>query len=284
MSFTSFQTEVLNRHNVLRAKHSAQPLQLDAGLCQYAQEWANYLVSRNVMQHRSNNKYGENLYASFGKSSVTGSEAVDSWYNEIKYYRFGAANPSNFSQVGHFTQVVWKNSRRLGVGIAVRGTNVYVVCNYDPPGNYGGQYPSNLDVLQRHNELRAKHSANPLHLNKELCEYAQQWANRLATDNKLQHRSSNKYGENLYACFGRDHIEGKDAVDSWYNEVKNYTYGVSDPGSNFSNIGHFTQVVWKGSQHLGVGIASKGTNVFVVCNYDPPGNVYGRYAEHVSSR
>uniref|UniRef100_A0A182XZ48 Uncharacterized protein n=1 Tax=Anopheles stephensi TaxID=30069 RepID=A0A182XZ48_ANOST len=141
-----------------------------------------------------------------------------------------------------------------------------------------------LDVLRRHNELRAKHSANPLQLNKELCEFAQQWANKLAAENKLQHRSTNEYGENLYACFGRANLEGHDAVDSWYGEIKNYTFGAADPGNNFSNVGHFTQVVWKGSQRLGVGTAAKGTSVFVVCNYDPPGNVYGRYADHVSSK
>uniref|UniRef100_A0A182LXR8 SCP domain-containing protein n=1 Tax=Anopheles culicifacies TaxID=139723 RepID=A0A182LXR8_9DIPT len=114
LSFTAFQKEVLERHNHLRAKHSAPPLQLDAGLCQFAQQWADNLVRRNVLEHRSNNKYGENLYASFGKSQVSGTEAVDSWYNEIKCYTFGAPNPSNFSQVGHFTQVVWKKSRNLG--------------------------------------------------------------------------------------------------------------------------------------------------------------------------
>ncbi|XP_050092078.1 Golgi-associated plant pathogenesis-related protein 1-like [Anopheles aquasalis] len=144
MSFTTFQQTVLERHNTLRARHSAAPLELDANLCNFAQQWANVLASKNVMQHRSNNKYGENLYASFGNANVTGNEAVDSWYNEIKYYRFGASQPSNFSQVGHFTQVVWRNSRRLGVGIAKRGTSVYVVCNYDPPGNFGSQYPQNV--------------------------------------------------------------------------------------------------------------------------------------------
>ncbi|XP_053668153.1 uncharacterized protein LOC128718555 [Anopheles marshallii] len=144
MSYTAFQLEVLERHNQLRPKHSASPLQLDAGMCQYAQQWANYIASRNVMQHRSNNKYGENIYAAFGKSNVTGTEAVDAWYNEIKDYTFGAANPSNFSQVGHFTQVVWKKSRKIGVGIAAQGKNIYVVCNYDPPGNYGGQYSANV--------------------------------------------------------------------------------------------------------------------------------------------
>ncbi|XP_049291543.1 uncharacterized protein LOC125768221 [Anopheles funestus] len=144
MNLTAFQKEVLERHNQLRAKHSAPPLQLDAGLSEYAQQWADNLVSRNALEHRSDKKYGENLYACFGKCEVSGSEAVDSWYNEIKSYTFGAPKPANFSQVGHFTQVVWKNSRNLGVGIAVQGTNVYVVCNYDPPGNYSGQYTANV--------------------------------------------------------------------------------------------------------------------------------------------
>ncbi|XP_058064882.1 Golgi-associated plant pathogenesis-related protein 1-like [Anopheles bellator] len=140
MSYTNFQLEVLSRHNILRKRHSAISLQLDSNLCNYAQAWANTLASRNVMQHRPNRKYGENLYACFGRTNISGTEVVNAWYNEIKYYAFGSPAPRNFSQVGHFTQVVWKTSRRLGVGIAKKGTNVYVVCNYDPPGNFTGQY------------------------------------------------------------------------------------------------------------------------------------------------
>ncbi|XP_055536908.1 Golgi-associated plant pathogenesis-related protein 1-like [Wyeomyia smithii] len=143
-SSSSFADAVLEAHNRLRARHSASPLTLNASMSQYAQEWANNLASRNTMQHRSNNRYGENLYASFGKAEITGEEAVQSWYDEIKYYRFGQSNPGNFSQVGHFTQLVWKGSRQLGVGKARNGNNIYVVCNYDPPGNYSGQYPANV--------------------------------------------------------------------------------------------------------------------------------------------
>jgi hypothetical protein len=46
---------------------------------------------------------------------------------------------------GHFTQVVWRASRRLGVGRAVAGDGaVYVVANYDPAGNMIGQYANNV--------------------------------------------------------------------------------------------------------------------------------------------
>ncbi|XP_058178513.1 Golgi-associated plant pathogenesis-related protein 1-like [Anopheles ziemanni] len=144
MSYSIFQQQVLDFHNVLRAKHSAEPLVLDPQICQYAQQWANTLASKKVLQHRTNGKYGENLYALYGKTNVDASQVVNAWYNEVKYYTFGTSQPHNFSQVGHFTALVWKKSRKLGVGIAAKGTNVYVVCNYDPPGNVMGHYHHNV--------------------------------------------------------------------------------------------------------------------------------------------
>lgn len=36
---------------------------------------------------------------------------------------------------GHFTQVVWKESTQLGVGVATQGNKVFVVGQYRPPGN-----------------------------------------------------------------------------------------------------------------------------------------------------
>lgn len=37
--------------------------------------------------------------------------------------------------------------------------------------------------------------------------------------------------------------------------------------------GHFTQVVWKGSTEVGVGLATDGHTVFVVGQYRPAGNI-----------
>lgn len=94
------------------------------------------------MRHRPNNKYGENIYWASG-GSVDGKVAVVAWYSEIKDYNFGSGNFS--SATGHFTQVVWRGSTELGVGIAnSRHGGVYVVANYDPPGNYAGQYTDNV--------------------------------------------------------------------------------------------------------------------------------------------
>ena len=44
---------------------------------------------------------------------------IDPRYNEIKYYNYTTTEPIESGEVvGHFTQVVWKNSVKFGVGIA----------------------------------------------------------------------------------------------------------------------------------------------------------------------
>lgn len=97
------------------------------------------------MQHRSDNKYGENIFCKYGSGNidVDGPEAVKSWYDEIQHYNFNAAGFN--SNTGHFTQVIWRNSKKLGIA-KVRNNKgqIFVVANYDPPGNYQGQFPENV--------------------------------------------------------------------------------------------------------------------------------------------
>jgi len=69
------------------------------------------------MEHRKNSGYGENIYMASG-GNLAGTDAVRSWYNEIKYYNWN--HPSFQMNTGHFTQVVWKSSKKLGVGFARR--------------------------------------------------------------------------------------------------------------------------------------------------------------------
>ena len=45
---------------------------------------------------------------------------------------------------GHFTQVVWKSSTSIGLGIAHGGRGTYCTAQYSPPGNYQGQFKSNV--------------------------------------------------------------------------------------------------------------------------------------------
>ncbi|TMW54435.1 hypothetical protein DOY81_000427 [Sarcophaga bullata] len=329
-SIKELQEEVLAAHNEYRAKHSCGPLVLNKQLNNLASEWAKHLANTNTLQHRKNNKYGENLYMSTGIGKKTHVLAVQSWYEEVQNYNFN--RPGFSPNTGHFSQVVWKTTKELGVGVATKGDRTWVVCNYDPPGNIVGNFldcvpdrieeklvkiiermktkrkfldwkkdiaesrmdmaidPASfeandlklwtrfeLECLDKHNYYRAIHGVPSLKLNRQLCNLADQWSQHLARSNSISHRPDNEYGENIYYASNFDPT-AEQCVQSWYNEVKHYKY--SKPGFS-SNTGHFTQLVWKDTQELGVGLTKVDGITFVVCNYSPAGNVMDQYQEQV---
>uniref|UniRef100_A0AAG5DD05 SCP domain-containing protein n=1 Tax=Anopheles atroparvus TaxID=41427 RepID=A0AAG5DD05_ANOAO len=146
--YTEFQRECLKAHNEYRRRHGVLPLKLSTRLCRYADEWAKVIAARGVLVHRSNSQYGENIFCSWSSPNivsvgVSGQEPVEHWYSEIDLHIFGK-EPATL-KTGHFTQVIWKDSRELGVGVARnRSGQVFVVANYDPPGNYIGSFSKNV--------------------------------------------------------------------------------------------------------------------------------------------
>lgn len=137
---------LLNLHNRARADVGIGPLVWSKNLAVYAQSWADHLASTSCrMEHRPRSGkwrqvYGENLLiGTVGYHGVA--DAVWAWERERSLYHGGALNSSNWYPSGHYTQMVWKNTRRLGCAKAECRGNVIVVCNYDPPGNVLGQKP-----------------------------------------------------------------------------------------------------------------------------------------------
>ncbi|XP_075903252.1 uncharacterized protein LOC142902242 [Nelusetta ayraudi] len=112
-----------------------------------AQSWADHLMATDKLSH-STTEDGENVFTMYGSAGIvlTGKEAVESWYNEIKDYQW--SNPGFASNTGHFTQVVWKSSTELGVGMATNGKKVYVVGQYRPAGNINTREHFQENVLQ----------------------------------------------------------------------------------------------------------------------------------------
>jgi uncharacterized protein YkwD len=82
---------------------------------------------------------GENIYASSG-SNATPTGAVTLWMSEASSYDYAA----NSGSAGHYTQVVWRDSVRIGCAIvtcsALRFKNS-ILCDYSPGGNVNGQRP-----------------------------------------------------------------------------------------------------------------------------------------------
>ncbi|KAF9928217.1 hypothetical protein FBU30_002560 [Linnemannia zychae] len=150
--------------------------------------------------------------------------------------------------------------------------------NPNPPGrggdDGGDSNPSSdqQSILEAHNNYRARHGASPLVWDETLAQFGSNWIQQC----EMKH-SRGKYGENLAAGY-RDF---KSSIAAWYDENKQYNYG---SGGFSSATGHFTQVVWKGSKRIGCAkkFCSNNNWTLYICNYDPPGNVMGRFQENVS--
>jgi pathogenesis-related protein 1 len=151
-------------HNAARAALGIDPplpdLEWSPELATFAQQWSDNLTSEcGTIEHRMQNMYGENI-ATRGSSSIRApfspEEAVDGWDAEVACWDYGTINGTEscdadcatalFSNgCGHYTQLVWRNTRRVGCGYSTceaRGLSWEIwVCNYDPPGNYIGQTP-----------------------------------------------------------------------------------------------------------------------------------------------
>ncbi len=132
----------IDAHNKVRAKHCAPPLEWSDKLAKIAQSWANELQKKGcVFGHSPGAKYGENLAA--GTIGALDPEStVAMWYDEIKLYKF--PNGGFSMETGHFTQVVWTTTTSVGCGQVQCKGNDIIVCNYDPPGNWEGQYKQHV--------------------------------------------------------------------------------------------------------------------------------------------
>jgi hypothetical protein len=138
---------MVDRHNYWRARVGVGPLAWSDELASYAQAWANELARRGCkMEHRPDKgkwaqQYGENIYWSSGMKNEP-ADVVNSWASELKDYdeeKLQCRGP--WYVCGHYTQVVWANTKEVGCGMARCGNAEIWVCNYNPPGNWVGEKP-----------------------------------------------------------------------------------------------------------------------------------------------
>jgi pathogenesis-related protein 1 len=133
-------------------------------------------------------------------------------------------------------------------------------------------------ALDFHNKVRADVGSPPIQWSAELAAYAQEWANHLIAKCKLDHRPNSgpwaqKYGENIFWGGGEEYTV-LHACESWYSEIEKYQYGPL--GASWFKTGHYTQMVWKSTTHLGMAkVVCKDGAILIVANYRPSGNFMG---------
>jgi pathogenesis-related protein 1 len=120
----------------------------------------------------------------------------------------------------------------------------------------------------------------PLTWDPQVAAVAQAWADDLASRGCPLEHASTGYGENIFWSGGSATPE--DVVELWVLEGGCYDYDAIECFPETCSCIHFpcptcwhyTQVVWRGSERLGCGVADcPGGGEIWVCNYDPAGNV-----------
>jgi hypothetical protein len=71
---------------------------------------------------------------------------VGSWASEKRWFRRGVfpnvSRTGDWSDVGHYTQMVWPTTTRVGCAVASTGRVDYLVCRYANAGNIDGRWLS----------------------------------------------------------------------------------------------------------------------------------------------
>jgi len=159
------------------------------------------------------------------------------------------------------------------VGIALQAPAAAAV--YNNPG----QFPAR--ILAAHNSVRAEAGVAPLAWDQALGNAAAAYATQLALTNRFQHSDRNARrgtGENLW--MGTHWYFSYDAmVRGWASERSDFMPGIFPAVSrsgNWENVGHYTQMVWPTTTHVGCAVASNGRVDYLVCRYSPAGNIDGK--------
>lgn len=141
---------------------------------------------------------------------------------------------------------------------------------------------SNMEtrILFAHNAARAKMGVPPLSWDPNLVTSAQQWADHLAAKQLFEHapeRLLGDEGENLWA--GTSGYFPVDAmVDAWVREKRSFKPGLFPDNSvtgKVADVGHYTQLMWRRSRHVGCAIAKGAGEDVLVCRYSEAGNYIG---------
>ena len=138
------QNTIMSIHNKERSAVGSPPLTWSNNLATQSQDYANQLSAMGLVcnaqrcdptPHGASN---ENLAGGSPGTSIT--THVEGWAKEKSIYN-GQPISSGDNPAGHYTAMVWQNTQEIGCGFASSGQMDFLVCRYNPPGNFNGEMP-----------------------------------------------------------------------------------------------------------------------------------------------
>jgi hypothetical protein len=139
------EARLLAIHNRERAATGARPLVWDPGLAAAAASYGPALERLGKLAHSpadSRRGQGENLWMGT-RDAYELEEMAEGWAAEKSLFRPGffpnVSRSGNWSDVGHYTQMIWKGTTRVGCAVRKGRKWDFLVCRYSPPGNVVGQ-------------------------------------------------------------------------------------------------------------------------------------------------
>lgn len=144
----NFENRLVAAHNRERAALGVPPLEWDEQLATGAKTWADHLATAELFQHSPDEPgeqpIGENIWGGTpGRFSPE--RMVGLWISEKDNFKEGVfpanSKTGRVEDVSHYTQVVWRESRRVGCAISRGGREEILVCRYSRAGNVMGKLP-----------------------------------------------------------------------------------------------------------------------------------------------
>lgn len=134
-------------------------------------------------------------------------------------------------------------------------------------------------MLAGHNRARRAVGVAPLDWDETLAAAAAGYAADMARSGRFRHSAARgMQGENLFTGTRGAYSYGE-MVALWVGERRDFANGtfpdVSRSG-RWSDVAHYTQIVWRDTTRVGCALASGARDDYLVCRYGPAGNVVGR--------
>lgn len=144
---SAFMAPILESHQAERAAVGVPPLKWDDRLAADAARWGRQLARSGSFEHEvavtdDLDTPGENLWMGSAGSWSPG-EMVHSWAEEKRGFRNGTfpnvSRSGDWDDVGHYTQMVWRNTGEVGCALISNGKMDTLVCRYARTGNIDGE-------------------------------------------------------------------------------------------------------------------------------------------------